>query len=176
MDSVGQPIAVVIATTLQAEQDAAEQVRIDCETLSAVAELAAGARHVARARHNTVEPQASVVLAAQAAHRIRVVHRQPRVLAMSLEPRAAVAQWHAQSSSITLWLPTQTPSRAQADVARTLGLPISQVRVIAPHVGGAFWAKASVCAEDLVIAFAARHLQATVKWTSTGVPTIERIV
>jgi carbon-monoxide dehydrogenase large subunit len=41
------------------------------------------------------------------------------------------------------------------------------VRVIAPDVGGAFGAKASVAAEELVLAFTAHHLQASVKWTSS---------
>lgn len=145
VDSVGQPIAVVIATSLQAAQDAAEQVFIDYETLPALADLDSRAQDVAVVRHGTSDAQARAAMAAKATHNVHMLHRQPRVIAMSLEPRAAVAQWHADSGSITVWLPTQTPSRAQADVARTLGLPLDNVRVIAPDVGGAFGSKASVC-------------------------------
>ena len=164
VSSVGQPIAVVMAYSLQAAQDAAERVLVDYDALPAVADLQADAASVAYVTHRTG-------VALPAIHKVQVQHRQPRVVAMSLEPRAAVAQWHADSGliggSMTVWLPTQTPSRAQADIARALGLPPTQVRIVAPDVGGAFGAKSSVCPEDLVIAFAAKQLQTTVQWTSS---------
>jgi len=140
---------------------AAEQVLVDYAPEQAQADGADDALTVASVRH-----QAGVTDLAQAVHKVRLVHHQARVIAMSLEPRAAVAQWDAASGMLCAWLSTQTPSRARTDIARTLGLPPQQVRVIAPDVGGAFGAKASVSPEDLVIAFAARHLQASVKWTS----------
>ena len=161
VDYLGQPIAVVVARSLPAAQRAAEQVLVDYAPEPAQADSAAAALTVASVRH-----QAGVTDLAQAVHKVRLVHHQARVIAMSLEPRAAVAQWDSVSGMLCAWLSTQTPSRARTDIARTLGLPPEQVRVIAPDVGGAFGAKASVSPEDLVIAFAARHLQASVKWTS----------
>ena len=161
VDYLGQPIAVVVARSLQAAQRAAEQVLVDYAAEPAQADGVAAALTVASVRH-----QAGVTDLAQAVLKVRLVHRQARVIAMSLEPRAIVAQWDAASGMLCAWLSTQTPSRARTDIARTLGLPPEQVRVIAPDVGGAFGAKASVSPEDLVIAFAARHLQASVKWTS----------
>jgi len=161
VDSLGQPIAVVVATSLAGAQRAAEQVLVDYAAEPAQADGAAGARPVASVRH-----QAGDAAAVKAVHKVRVAHQQARVIAMSLEPRAAVAQWDAGQGVLSAWLSTQTPSRARVDIARTLGLPLDKVRVIAPDVGGAFGAKASVSPEDLVIAFVARHLQASVKWTS----------
>jgi carbon-monoxide dehydrogenase large subunit len=161
VDYLGQPIAVVVARSLQAAQRAAEQVLVDYAAEPVQADGADGALTVASVRHQT-----GVAEPAQAVHKVRLLHRQARVIAMSLEPRAAVAQWDAASGMLSAWLSTQTPSRARTDIARTLGLPPEQVRVIAPDVGGAFGAKASVSPEDLVIAFVARHLQASVKWTS----------
>ncbi|MEY3460930.1 MAG: hypothetical protein RLZZ03_583, partial [Pseudomonadota bacterium] len=161
VDYLGQPIAVVVARSLQAAQRAAEQVLVAYAAEPAQADGAAGALTVASVRH-----QAGVTDLAQAVHKVRLVHHQARVIAMSLEPRAIVAQWDAASGMLCAWLSTQTPSRARSDIARTLGLLPQQVRVIAPDVGGAFGAKASVSPEDLVIAFVARHVQASVKWTS----------
>jgi carbon-monoxide dehydrogenase large subunit len=161
VDSVGQPIALVLATSLQAAQAAAELVFVDYEAEPAQGDTAGGAP-LGRVRH-----QAGNAPPAHATHCVRVSHQQPRVIAMSLEPRAALAQWDAASGTLTAWLGTQAPSRARADIARTLGLPVAQVRVVAPDVGGAFGAKASVSPEDLVVAFAAQHLQATVKWMSS---------
>ncbi|MES2399311.1 MAG: xanthine dehydrogenase family protein molybdopterin-binding subunit [Pseudomonadota bacterium] len=164
VDSVGQPIAVVIATSLYAAQAAAEQIFVDYDAEPAQNDLAnadnPGNTLLAISAHKVG------VMPDDAAHKVSVSHQQPRVVAMSLEPRAAVAQWDETTGSITAWLGTQAPSRARADIALTLGMPAGKVRVIAPDVGGAFGAKASVSPEDLVIAFVARHLKATVKWTS----------
>jgi carbon-monoxide dehydrogenase large subunit len=162
VDSVGQPIALVVATSLQAAQDATELVFIDYEAEPAQNDMAPGAQALGSVRH-----QAGGAAPTDAAHRVSVSHQQPRVIAMSLEPRAALAQWDTASGTLTAWLGTQAPSRARADIARTLGVPPAQVRVIAPDIGGAFGAKASVSPEDLVIAFAARQLKASIKWTSS---------
>ncbi|AYQ26804.1 xanthine dehydrogenase family protein molybdopterin-binding subunit [Polaromonas sp. Pch-P] len=162
VDSVGQPIALVVATSLQAAQDAAELVFVDYDAEAAQGDMAPGAPPLGKVRHQT-----SGAAPANVSHRVRVSHQQPRVIAMSLEPRAALAHWDAAGGTLTAWLGTQAPSRARADIARTLDVPLAQVRVIAPDIGGAFGAKASVSPEDLVIAFAARQLKAAIKWTSS---------
>ncbi|APW36190.1 hypothetical protein RD110_02315 [Rhodoferax koreense] len=164
VDAVGQPIVLVLATSLEAAQQAAERVFVDYEALPAQADLADGAPRVTTVRHEAGDRVAAEALAV---HRVAVRQQQPRVVAMSLEPRAAVAAWSEADGSLTVWLPSQSPARARDDLAHTLGLPKDKVRVIAPDVGGSFGAKASVCPEDLVIAFAARHLKATVKWVSS---------
>ena len=161
--AVGQAIAVVVATGLQAAQAAAEQVAVDYEPMRVCTDLADGAESVASVRHQTGERPAAE---AGAAHSVQVDHRQPRVVSMSLEPRATVAAWDDAAGMLTVWLPSQSPARARNDIAKALGLPAAQVRVIAPDVGGSFGAKASVCPEDLVVAFAAYHLKAAVKWVS----------
>ncbi len=160
VDSVGQPIAVVLARSLYEAQTAAENIFVDYDAEPAQCDLAPGNPTLATAVHRSGEAPAAAV------HRVSVSHQQPRVVAMSLEPRATVAQWDETTGTLTAWLGTQAPSRARTDIARTLSLPPAKVRVIAPDVGGAFGAKASVSPEDLVMAFVARHLKATVKWTS----------
>jgi carbon-monoxide dehydrogenase large subunit len=162
VDFLGQPIALVVARSLYAAQHAAELVAVDYDAESALHDGAAGAQTVSRVHH-----QAGDRAQLQAVHKVQLVHQQARVISMSLEPRAMLAQWCPQTALLTAWLGTQTPSRARADIARCLGLPLTQVHVIAPDVGGAFGAKASVAAEELVVAFAAHHLQACVKWTSS---------
>jgi aerobic carbon-monoxide dehydrogenase large subunit len=88
-------------------------------------------------------------------------------VAMSMEPRAAVAQWHQDTRRLTMWLPTQTPSRARSDVASCLGMSDEDVQVIAPDVGGAFGAKASVSPEDLLVALAAKYLMESLCWQAS---------
>lgn len=162
VDFLGQPIALVVARSLYAAQHAAELVEVDYDAEPALGDGAAGAQTASRVRH-----QAGDGSQLQAVHKVHLIHQQARVISMSLEPRAMLAQWCPKTALLTAWLGTQTPSRARADIARCLGLALTQVRVIAPDVGGAFGAKASVAAEELVVAFAAHHLQASVKWTSS---------
>jgi aerobic carbon-monoxide dehydrogenase large subunit len=98
---------------------------------------------------------------------VEVTLRSPRVQAFAMEPRASMAQWQENEQRITLWTGTQTPSRAQADIAAALGLQAAQVRVITPDVGGAFGAKASIYPEDLLLALSARYLKANLRWLAT---------
>jgi len=56
-----------------------------------------------------------------------------------MEPHTAVVQIEGQTA--TVWASTQTPFRAQQEVARTLGLASGDVRVITPFVGGGFGGK-----------------------------------
>jgi carbon-monoxide dehydrogenase large subunit len=104
---------------------------------------------------------------AAAAHiaKLRITHA--RVAPMALEPRAALASWDDERQELTAWFSTQTPHRARDDLARILGLPQAQIRVIAPDVGGAFGGKASIYPEDAMVAFAAMKLGRPVKWCAT---------
>jgi nicotinate dehydrogenase subunit B len=55
------------------------------------------------------------------------------------EPHTAVAQ--VEGDRATVWASTQSPFRAQGEVAQTLGLPTANVRVITPFVGCGFGGK-----------------------------------
>jgi len=173
---VGQPIALVVARSLAQAQQAAQALHIDIEPLPPVLDFA-GADSITQVSHQfeaagrtqAAQDAAQHGLAAPIAAEVEL--DVPRVLALSMEPRGMLAQWaHASDDlpeSLTVWVGTQSPSRTQADIAAALAWPSARVRVISGHVGGAFGAKSSVCPEDLVIALAARHLRASVRWQST---------
>jgi carbon-monoxide dehydrogenase large subunit len=157
---VGQPLAVVVARSAEAAGRAAARVRVDVQEHTPRQDFEPGSVAV-RAMH------AGGTTPAAPRHRVQTRLECPRVLAMAMEPRACCAQWHSDAAALTVWLGTQTPSRARDDIAATLGLPTTQVRVISPDVGGAFGSRASVCPEDLLVALTARHLGATVRWASS---------
>ena len=159
---VGQPIVLVVALTRAAAEAAAELLAIDYAELPTAGDLAPGAAAVLRFAHKSGPP---VDPAATGSLRAVARHRQPRLAAAPMETRAAVAHW--EHSGLTMWLPTQSPARARDDIAHMLGLAKQQVRVIAPDVGGAFGARASVNPEDLLTAFAAHRLGGTVKWAAS---------
>ena len=67
----------------------------------------------------------------------------PYIAPIPMEPRAAVAQWDAGSRDgrLTVWAGTQRPFGIRQELAEAFDIPESQVRVIAPEIGGGFGAK-----------------------------------
>jgi len=57
-----------------------------------------------------------------------------------LEPQSCVAQWET-SGRLTLWGATQAPFRSRWLLAKALGIPEYQIRIIQPYVGGGFGGK-----------------------------------
>ncbi|HSV51532.1 MAG TPA: xanthine dehydrogenase family protein molybdopterin-binding subunit [Burkholderiaceae bacterium] len=171
---VGQPVAIVLARSAAEAQQAASRVQLHIEPLAPVLDFA-GAEPVTQVAHRfeAARTHDAVAHAAAPSIQVEIALDVPRVLALSMEPRGMLAQWHgapggdAAQASLTVRLGTQAPSRAQADIAAALGWDAARVRVVTGNVGGAFGAKSSLCPEDLAIALAARHLRATVRWTSS---------
>jgi aerobic carbon-monoxide dehydrogenase large subunit len=162
-DYAGQPLALVIATSAQAALAGAQAVQVDFDEGEAVyvADFAdAPAATQVHHQHGSAPADTSL-------QSVSVRLDSPRVVAMAMEPRATVARWSLDADELTVWTGSQAPTRARADIAGVLGLPLAQVRVISPDVGGAFGAKASVCPEELLVALAARHLKACVRWVAS---------
>lgn len=87
----------------------------------------------------------------QAAKVIEATYRQGYVAHAPIETHAALA--NVEGGKVTVWASTQRPFPAKEDVAQALGLPIENVRIISPFVGGAFggkeWNKHAVEAAQL---------------------------
>ena len=82
-----------------------------------------------------------------------------------MEARAAHAVYDAATGRVTLTCTTQMPHLMRTAIADVLGMPESDLRVIAPDVGGGFGQKMSLCAEYVVIVWLARKLKSSVAWT-----------
>jgi len=72
--------------------------------------------------------------------------------AVPIEPHAALAEWRGRR--VTIWSSTQAPFPARSGVARTLGLPEADVRVVVPTLGGGFGGKCDFHFEAHVAALA----------------------
>ncbi|TAG02522.1 MAG: xanthine dehydrogenase family protein molybdopterin-binding subunit [Betaproteobacteria bacterium] len=154
----GEAIALVVASDRASARAAAESVRLSSSTNAAAitAPLFEVHHRVASTRQSQTDDIA-----------VGIKHTQARVQAMSMEPRASIARWDDAAQTLTFWTGTQAVARARDMLCQLLGLRREQVRVIAPDVGGAFGAKASLYPEDFVLAFAAISLRGCIKWTST---------
>jgi aerobic carbon-monoxide dehydrogenase large subunit len=156
---VGQPLAIIIASSAVLAAQAVDKAWVDVESLSPTADLEGKALYAVRYGQPFAEIANTLT--------VKISHRQKRLIAMSLEPRACAAQWRHASQSLKIWLPTQTPSRSRDDLATSLGLTKEQIHLIAPDVGGAFGAKASLSPEDYIIAAAAKLLKTSIVWKSS---------
>jgi aerobic carbon-monoxide dehydrogenase large subunit len=172
---VGEPIAAVVAESVALAQDARDLIEVEFEPMPAVADLEAAVAQdaplvhpnypgnvLASRRHTSGDPESAF---AQAEHVIHLRLRHDRVASVAMEPRGILAEHDGQR--LTVWLSTQTPFLSRSDLARALGLPEDQLRVIAPDVGGGFGAKVGAHREDVVVAQLAVELRRPVAWVAT---------
>lgn len=73
-----------------------------------------------------------------------------------LEPHATLAQWQPHGDRLTIWTSTQTPHYVHRSLSRTLDIPMGNIRVVRPTVGGGFGAKAEATPLDFCAAILAR--------------------
>jgi carbon-monoxide dehydrogenase large subunit len=171
---VGEPVALVVAATRYAAEDAAALVSVDYERLAAVSDcqaaLAAGAAcaHAGRPSNVLVEFKQSYgdVASAFAAarHRASVHLKQHRGGAHSMEGRGALAMYEANEDRLTLWSSTQLAHEARASLMKLLRLDENQLRVVAPDVGGGFGAKFLLYPEEVALAAASLLLRRPIRW------------
>src|SRR6185312_14165853 len=171
---VGEAVAVIVADSRYAAEDAAELVELDLDPLPAATDaegaLAAGApvlhEHLGTNQIGEFAISKGDVTAALAAapHRIerRFVHH--RYAAMPMECRGVVADYDRRADATTIWSSTQVVHWVRREAAHVLGLPEARVRCVALDVGGGFGVKGHVYPEDLLIPFLARRLGRPVRW------------
>jgi carbon-monoxide dehydrogenase large subunit len=173
----GEAVVMVVGETVNAAKDGAERVEIDYETLPAVVGTIAAARQDAPRVHETA--QSNVSLDAQigdaaatdaafagAAHVARLETWVQRVTGVPMEPRAALAAYHAETGRYTVYAGNGGAVRLKEDLATILGVPPEKVRVLMHDVGGNFGTRGMIYAEFALVAWAARKLGRPVKWIS----------
>jgi aerobic carbon-monoxide dehydrogenase large subunit len=172
---VGEPLAAAVGRTDAEAEDIADRVLVEIADVAGVADaraaLADGAPlvHAQTASNVIVEGKMATpdFAAAQArAHRqVTIELRSRRQNATPLEARAGHAAFHPASARVTLTCTTQMPHLTRTAIADLIGMPESELRVVAPDVGGGFGQKMSLVAEYVVLVWLARKLRSSVSWT-----------
>jgi 4-hydroxybenzoyl-CoA reductase subunit alpha len=90
----------------------------------------------------------------------------------AMEPHSTLASFELDSQTgqlgrLTVWSSTQVPYYLQHKLSLVLEMPMSQIRVIKPLVGGGFGGKSEVIPLEIIAAVAARKAKAPVKITYT---------
>ncbi|MEM8851639.1 MAG: xanthine dehydrogenase family protein molybdopterin-binding subunit [Pseudomonadota bacterium] len=178
---VGDPIAAVVAETLEQARDACEAIEVDIDELPAVIDMKAAVADGAPKVHEDlpgnlcydwgfVEENKEAVDKAfsEAAHVTTLELVNNRLVANPMEPRVAVGDYAAHDDSSTLYTTSQNPHVIRLLMgAFVLGIPEHKLRVVAPDVGGGFGTKIFHYAEEAFCTFAAKAVGRPVKWTSS---------
>ena len=181
---VGQPAALVVATSAALAQDAAELVSIDYEALPAVidarAAVAAGAPQLwpqapgnlsldwqipASADGSNEAEVARIIATAPLV--ARVSHLNQRIAAATMEPRGATADYDTASGGYTMRVCSQSAIVMRDALAGAMGIHRDKVRVLTEDVGGGFGMKSPVYPEYPALLVAAKALGRPVHWMGT---------
>jgi aerobic carbon-monoxide dehydrogenase large subunit len=149
---VGEPVAMVVATTPEGARDGTEAVAVRYAVrpavIDAVGALAEGAPQV----HETAvgnrcydwecgdaDPTARAIAGAAHVTRLQLVDN--RLVTCFMEPRAALAEWDAAAGRYTLHASLQSVHALAVNLARILRVPTERVRCVTADVGGGFGSK-----------------------------------
>ena len=171
---VGEPLAVVLATSVAVGEDALEVIAVEIEDLAPVAD-----RHVAAKNEsllfegagtncsmvfNAVKGDADAAFK-NAPYVRREKLRTGRHYGFTMEPRGMMAEWDAAKGRLTVSGASKVPFFNRRILAGQIGLPEDAIDLIENDVGGGFGARGEFYPEDFLIPFAARHVNRPVKWT-----------
>ena len=180
---VGEPVAIVIATSKAAAEDAGERLDIRYESLPAVLDIDSALKEDSAVLHDEVGSNISYdtkfangdIEAAFKKADVVVKQRlvQQRLIPIAIETRGVLADYKPFSGKMTIYSSTQCPHFVKVFAAVLLGIPESNVRVIAPEVGGGFGSKIRVYPEEMLTALASKRLGRPVKWIEDRGPDIK---
>jgi len=180
---VGEPVAMVVATSLAAAQDAAEKVVVDYQPLTAVTDAREAAKpgapqlwpeapgNIGFDWTSPADPdgkkQAALERAfKEAAHVVRIELVNQRLIAAPIEPRTASASYDPASERYTLRAANQSVTALRGSLVETMGLKPEELHVVTDDVGGSFGMK-SAYPEYVAMLHAARILGKPIHWVST---------
>jgi carbon-monoxide dehydrogenase large subunit len=174
---LGQPLVAVIAQTQYQARDAADEVVVDYDPLPTVTEVEEavkegapliwdGAEGNVGTRWEHVEGDVDAAFK-QSDVVVKERIRSQKLAGVPMEGRAVLAAPDPMTRGLTVWTSTQAAHSNRSAIAKKLGLNESQVRAIAPEVGGAFGVKIGAYQEDYVVSALALKLQRPVRWIET---------
>lgn len=172
---VGEPIAVIVAESRYIAEDAAEDIWPDIESLPAVIDLEDALRPDSVRVHDDLASNLAAFVrqtkgdyAAARGEADLLLERRfyyDHGIAAAMENRGIVASWDDRAQQLEIWDTTQAPIAIRNGLAAMLGLAESQVRVIAPFIGGGFGPKIMMFyPEEVLLPWLSMRLGKPIKW------------
>ena len=175
---VGEPVVMVVATDRYLAEDACALITVDYEFRKAVVGIEEATQSAALVHedvpgnvgaHMLQEVAAedgrdAAAMIAAAPHRLEFRLDIERSASTPLEGRGVFARWDGRD--LRVYSSTQTSTSVRMALAAKLDLPLTNIEVIAPDVGGGFGVKIMhPWAEEVLVPWAAMTLGREVKWT-----------
>jgi len=171
----GEPVAVVLASSRYAAEDAVERLQVEYEPLDALVDPAKALGDATPLLH----PERGTNLAAEikvawgdvdaAFEQADLVVRERLVCqrhgAVPLEPRGLVAEVESDTGRVVVWGAAKVVHTNRRILAQLLGLAEDQVRLVELDVGGGFGGRGEFYPEDFLIPWCALHTGRAVTWT-----------
>jgi carbon-monoxide dehydrogenase large subunit len=175
---VGEAIAVVIAETPEQAATGTEKVAVEYEELPWVTDSRAAAKEGAPAVWDEVpgnvfietkfgDWEATDRAFARADHVVEAEFHIGRVTAVTIEPRAALGHYDAETARFTLYAGSGGAVRQKGELSKVLRVDPSRVRVVSYDVGGNFGARNRVYVEFGLVLWASQRIGRPVKFTAT---------
>ena len=175
---VGDPVAMVIADTLNEARDAAELIDVDFDILDSITDTAQTVEadvplvwddypdNIAGLFQSGDADSANAAIDG-AAHVIKRRFKISRVFANYMEPRGAIGDYDPREDRYTLHADVQYPHRVRQLLAEKIfGIPEQNIRVVSRDVGGGFGTKGWQYAEHRLTLWASRKVGRPVKWAA----------
>jgi xanthine dehydrogenase YagR molybdenum-binding subunit len=164
----GQPVAFVVAETFEQARAASYLVRVTYDQSPGTYALRDGLDE-ARAPQGGAPSDSAVGdfagAFASAPEQLDVTYTTPLQSHAMMEPHATLARW--AGDKLILHTSNQMLNQGRNAIARTLKIPVQNVRLVSPFIGGGFGSKLWVSADAILTAIAARQLQRPVKTALT---------
>jgi xanthine dehydrogenase YagR molybdenum-binding subunit len=162
----GQPVAFVVAESFEEARAAAYLVDVKYDRAVGKYTLRTNLREARVPRPSDGQPADSAVgdfagAFAGAAVQLDVTYTTPLQSHAMMEPHATLAMW--DGDKLTLHTANQMLNQGQQVIARTLEIPVENIRLISPFIGGGFGGKLWVNADAILAAIAAQQLRRPVK-------------
>jgi xanthine dehydrogenase YagR molybdenum-binding subunit len=165
-----QAIAIVVAETFEQARTAANLVRVDYERGKGRFDLDEALKTAPLKGNDSGEGSKAPPVDrvgdfegafAKAAVKLDARYTTPDHSHAMMEPHASLARW--DGDKLTVWTSNQMIAWGKGDVAKTLGIPKENVRLISPYVGGGFGGKLFVRTDAIMAALGARAAGRPVK-------------
>ena len=158
-----QAIALVVAETFEQARAAASLVQAHYRRNKGAYSLADEKQAVNQPPEDTPDKNVGDFDGAftSAAVKIDATYTTPDQSHMAMEPHASMAVW--DGNKLTLWTSNQMIDWCRTDLAKTLKVPVENVRIISPYIGGGFGGKLFLRSDALLAALAARAVKRPVK-------------
>src|SRR5947209_13991649 len=171
---VGEAVAVIVAQSRYAAEDAAQLVTLDLDPLPAVVDPELALRPGAPIIHDkfqtnligafTIGKGDIAAAFPRSPHKLQRRFHHHRYAAAPMECRGVAGVHDPRTDCVTIWSATQVVHWVRREAAAVLQLPEARIRCVALDVGGGFGLKGHVYPEDLLIPFLARRLGRPVQW------------